>query len=291
MTSDDSSGLPVGAVLRQRRRRLELSGQDLAGRVGMSQAKISRIETGVVGADPADVRRLARALGRPDDEVRDLVKRTERQADHRARAWLTVPAGVADRQREMAELEMSTTEFRVFQPTLVFGLLQTSEYARAILSTAQRVPAGRTAESHPDVAAAVTARFRRHEILEYEDRRFHFLMAETVLANRLCRPHEMVAQIERLREAAARPNITLRIIPSDARWPAPPYHGFELMDDSCVLVDLFNSTLLSRGRSVVREYQEIFDAMESRSTTDIDPVLDRYAELYLDLSRPAHGHP
>jgi transcriptional regulator with XRE-family HTH domain len=291
VSSDDPSGLSVGAVLRQLRRRLGLSGQTLADRVGMSQAKVSRIENGVVGADPADVLALARALDMPEDEANALIQRIEHQADRPPPEWLPVPAQVAARQRDMASLEMSTVEFRVFQPTLVFGLLQTSEYARAILSYAKTAQdAGRGSESTTDVAAAVTARVRRHEILEDGGRRFDFVMSETVLTNRLCRPHDMVAQIERLREAAAQRNVTLRVIPADTRWPMPPLHGFEVMDDRRVLVDLFNTTLMSRARSVVRTYRGIFDSLKARSTTDVEPILDRYADVYLDLSRRSRGH-
>ena len=284
MSSDDSPGLPVGAVLKQLRRRQGLSGQALARLVGMSQPKVSRIENGVVGADPADVLLIARALHMPEDEIEALIRRLEHPVERPE--WTQVRTGVAARQNNMASLEMSTTTFRVFQPTLVFGLLQTSEYARAILSSAQAAqPTGRGAEPPNDVAAAVTARVRRHEILGDGSRRFDFLMTETVLGNRLCPPHDMVAQIERLREAATRPNITLRIIPADTGWPMPPYHGFELMDERRVLVDLFDTTLMARRQPMVRAYRQIFDTLRAGSTTDIDPILDHYADRYLDLSR------
>ncbi len=285
MTSDLSPDLPIGAHLARLRRQRGLTGQDLGLRAQMSQAKVSRIETGVVVADPADVGRLARALGLSDAEAQELVDRAE-QAQHHASEWRTIPVGVAERQREVAALENSTREFRVFQPTVVFGLLQTSEYARAILSKFQSVPASsRMAGSTADIAEAVTARVRRHEVLAEPGRRFHFLMSEAVLDNRLCRPHEMVAQIERLREAAAEENTSLRIIPAGARWSIPPYHGFELMDDRCILVDLFSGSLMSRERGAIRMYRQVFDALEQQGTQDIDPILDRYLDLYLDLTR------
>jgi hypothetical protein len=61
-----------------------------------------------------------------------------------------------------------------------------------------------------------------------------------------------------------------------------PYHGFELLDDWCVLVDLINTTLVSRGRADIRLYAEVFDALLEQSTTDIDAILDRYFTYYLD---------
>jgi hypothetical protein len=61
------------------------------------------------------------------------------------------------------------------------------------------------------------------------------------------------------------------------------------MDERCILVDLFNTTLMSRGERDVRAYRDVFDSLEERSTADIEPILDRYADLYLDLSRRSRG--
>jgi hypothetical protein len=89
-------------------------------------------------------------------------------------------------------------------------------------------------------------------VLAEPQRRFFFVIAESVLANRVCGPADMLAQLERLREVARQPNVDLRVIGQDAQWPIAPYHGFVLMDDRCVLVDLFNTSLMSRGRRIVR---------------------------------------
>lgn len=151
--------------------------------------------------------------------------------------------------------------------------------------------ANRTAQSSVDVSEAVSARVRRHEVLAERGKQFRFVMAESVLNNRLCRPADMLAQLDRIREVAREDNVTVTIVPADAPWPIPPYHGFELLDDRSVLVDLFNTTLVSRGRADVRLYREVFDAVERSGTTDIDPILDRYFDLYLDLSRQRRARP
>jgi transcriptional regulator with XRE-family HTH domain len=295
MSTDQISGdagLPVGAALKRLRRRARLTGRQLGDRVGMSQAKISRIETGAGPVRPEDVRALAVALGETDDAVSRLVERAEaaEREDDRMADWRPARGAVATMQQEVADLEASTTEFRVFQPAVIVGLAQTSEYARAVLGNAQamrtHVGTGGNAAAVPE---AVSARVRRQEILAEPHRRFSFVMTESVLRHRFGRPKDMPAQIERLRDVARQDNVSMRIIPLERELSIPPYHGFELLDDRCVLVDLFNTTLTARGSADTVFYRHVFDSFEEISTDQIGPILDRYLETYLDLSRPAVG--
>lgn len=289
--SDDSPDPPaapvptVGEALAKLRKEARLTGHQLGALAGMSQAKISRIETGAALVDPRDVSALAQALKLSREDERRLVEQAER-AHNQMTDWRPAQLGVADRQRDVAQLEGTTREFRVFQPAVIVGLLQTSEYARAIITKFQtELASSRIAASSVVVSEAVSARVQRHEVLAEPQKHFHFVMSEAVLSNRLSRPTDMLAQIDRLREVARQDNVTLRIVPAEARWAIPPYHGFELLDDRCVLVDLFNTTLMSRGRSDIRLYREVFDSIELQATTDIDPILDRYLDFYLDQSR------
>jgi hypothetical protein len=59
------------------------------------------------------------------------------------------------------------------------------------------------------------------------------------------------------------------------------------LDDRVVVVDVFNTSLTARGRLDVALYRQVFDTLEAAATDDIDPILDRYLDLYLDLSRPS----
>jgi transcriptional regulator with XRE-family HTH domain len=284
---------PVGAALKRLRRLARLTGQQLADRVGMSQAKISRIENGVGHVKPEDVRSLAEALGASGEIVDELVEQAEQaeqagRADDRMADWRPARGAVATMQLHVAELEATTTEFRVFQPAVIVGLAQTSEYARAVLGNAQSIRAkvggGGTVAAVPE---AVSARVRRQEILADPAKQFHFVMTESVLTNRFGRPEDMPAQIRRLREVADQPNVSMRLVPADRELPIPPYHGFEILDDRCVLVDIFNTTLTAWGERDTTFYRQVFDAYENEATEDIAPILDRHLEIYLDRSRPS----
>ena len=89
-------------------------------------------------------------------------------------------AGLRPHQNELAELDPRTKLFRVFESTVIPGLLQTAEYARA------RFAEGITVFKHPnDIDEAVRPRMQRQEMLYRPDKRFHFVLTEAALRYRL----------------------------------------------------------------------------------------------------------
>ncbi|GAA2498490.1 helix-turn-helix domain-containing protein [Winogradskya humida] len=280
--------LPLGTVLAQHRRRRGVTGTQLGVAVGMSQAKISRIETGASIAAADEVEAIARVLGIDDAETSRLVRQAVDESQDRMTDWRQVPQGLVGRQRRMGQVEYATTAIRAFQSGIVLGLLQTSEYARAVLGTLDDpVFKGIYFTVSAGVPEAVSTRLRRQEVLSDPTKTFRFVMAEASLANRVCAPEFMPAQLRRIREIANQENVYLGIVPFDQQWRFLPVHGFEVFDDHTVEVDLVNTGLTTQGVSDVQVYRGVFDALEEQATTDIDPILDRYMDLYLDLSRPA----
>ncbi len=279
---DDPS---FGRFLARLRRRAGLTGHELAYRIGVSQPTISRIENDRSLPPPDVVDSLARALGANDADIATLRDLAAQQPGDLT-DWTIGQGAAAVRQRYVAALEADTKEYRVFQAALVTGLLQTAEYARTILLSVHET---QTAEEDPPtakaVSEAVSARIARQEILADTRKRFDFVLAESALSNRLCRPAEMVTQIQRIRDVAEQDNVSVRIVPADATLFFPPYHGFELLDRSRVIVDLFNTSLTVTGRKDVGLYRRVFEDIRGRSTEDIGPVLDRYLYRYLDLAR------
>jgi transcriptional regulator with XRE-family HTH domain len=280
----EDSSEPPGVAIARMRHHARLTGQQLGQMVKMSQAKISRIETGQTSASPADIARIARALGASREVTDRLITQAER-AQNRMTDWRQVSGAVGGLQSEIARIEAKAREFRIFQPGVVIGLTQTSEYARAVLSSLDVVYGHRQREGRAtSVAEAVSARVRRQEVLMEPHRKFHFLLGEAALSGRVVEAVQMLAQVERLRQLAGQENVSLKIIPDDALLPFPLIHGFELLDDSCVVVDVFNTAMMSLGREDVKSYRKVFDLLEQSATADVGPLLDKYRLRYRDLA-------
>lgn len=272
----------VGQILARMRKARRLTGAQLGALVGLSQPTISRLERGMGQPDPADVGRIARALGADDNEVRRLVQLAER-SQSTAVDWRPNPVRLTGRQRSAWERESTARALRSFEPALVPGPLQTSEYARAVLSAFQElITPGVELSGTPALAQAVAARMRRQENLADRGKSFHFVMAETALANQICPAEGMMAQIQRLREVAAQTNVSIALIPSHTCWRIPPTHGFTLIDEATVTVDLYSNGLTTDDPANGRFYRQVFDSLAEQSTTEIDPILDRHLDRYLD---------
>ncbi|MEV6301361.1 helix-turn-helix transcriptional regulator [Actinoplanes sp. NPDC051861] len=273
---------PVGAVLARMRRAKGYTGAALAEIVGMSQPKISRIERGRGLADPEDIAIIARALGADEPLVRSLMERAERSHD-RMTDWRPTSTGLASRQESLADWERAAQTIRDFQPAVLNGLLQTSEYARAALLSFQQLANTPTDDSaETAILSAVTARIRRQEILADPAKSFRFVITEAVLRNQICSPAEMLAQMGKLRNLALRPNVELSVIPEDRPLVMPPLHGFMLLDDSLVVIDVYNTGLTTRGRNDVDRYRQVFELFRDAASDDVGPLLDRYQTLYKD---------
>lgn len=284
MTSGRSASPPppeaaLGVFVAFYRRRRGLTGAKLGKLLGWSQPKISKIETGAAIPSPPDVERLTQVLTLSADEAADLRERAE-QSRNQVTDWRIGRQDPVVWQRDIARLENESTVLRVFQPTVLSGLLQTSENARAILVDLQQTWSGR--QDAASIAAAVSARVRRQEILEDRAKSFVFVLPETVLRGLLSQGVDLPAQLARIRAVAAQDNVDLRILTDETRRPFPFTNGFSLLDDRYVVIDLFNTIVVARSEPDVRLYRDVFDAIHRVATNELDPTLEKYRRLYLE---------
>jgi transcriptional regulator with XRE-family HTH domain len=112
--------------------------------------------------------------------------------------------------QDWPEKEAAASTLRWFEPLLVPGLLQTDMYARALFRT-------RIGVTDNEIEELVSARLKRQEILTRPDPpTLWVILDEWVLQRPVGGGHVMLEQINRLIEAAQRPNIVFEVIPSDA---------------------------------------------------------------------------
>ena len=199
----------LAAILRGLRDGAGLTTYDLAERLGWSQARVTRIENMRTRRFAAtDVEQWAQATGAPGP-VRDELGQLVYEASTEARSWhISHRAGLAARQREMAEMERSATEILHFQPEAIPGLLQTEDYARRLLGFADVTGKG-------GIDAAARERMKRQAILRKRGRRFEYVLTEGALRYRPGPRPMMSEQLGKLIAAASLPAVALSVIPYD----------------------------------------------------------------------------
>lgn len=253
----------LGSRLRQLRTRAGLSGDALASRTGLSQSKISRVETGRSLPSVEEVRAWAAATDTTDEELAELAALVEQVATT-ATSWRVLQRlGLAEKQREIAELERQAKRILTFQPVVIPGLLQVPDYARRVMAM------GYAGEADP---RAVAARLERQSILYDDSKRFEFLITEGALR---WRPGDMNMrpQIDRLISAANLANVTLGIVPFD-QAPTVFLNQFvlwELPDESLVTVETYSAELTVTDAADVARYREVWRRLSetARSAPDV----------------------
>lgn len=191
-----------------------LSGRAMAGRLGATQATVSRIERGETLPAMPVVRAWLDAAGAEETE-RDRLLDLAEAVHAETRGWGELLGDVGHAQRDAQRRESESTVVRNFQPTVVPGLLQTPEYARAIMSI------GRT----KDVTAGVATRIERQQVLYEDERRFTFLIEENVLRWPVGSPDVVAAQRDRLVSLSRLKTVELAILPATVAVAAP-WHNF-----------------------------------------------------------------
>ncbi|MBV2365121.1 helix-turn-helix domain-containing protein [Streptomonospora nanhaiensis] len=226
------------AELADRLRRLRaaagMSGTAVAERLGWSQSKISKVETGRVTASRDDVRLLLDLYRAPKTQRRELEARAEQLNDRYRSLRMLRKRGLHRVQEDIRRDENSTAVVRTFQPSMVPGLLQTAEYARCVFSQP-------LSKAGVDVGAAVAARLRRQSILFDPQRDFSFVVTEAALRWRIGDSVTMAAQMDRLANLSTLANVRIGVIPWRARVPEVPKSGFTVRDEREVSVESFTT--------------------------------------------------
>ena len=224
-----SEHLSLGERLSVLRDSAGLTGEALAGALGWSPSKVSKIQNGrrIPGAD--DIRAWADATGHPEVTDELLALRETETVHIRRHRRLAEAGGEAGLQQDIDELTRNATRIRDAQITVIPGLLQIPAYARSIFTQVQAV------YPNVDIDAAVQARMRRREILHEEGRTFEFIIAEAALAMPPCPPKVMHAQIDRLMISMDLENVTVGIVPQGRQLAMSFYNNFTLLDDLLVV--------------------------------------------------------
>jgi transcriptional regulator with XRE-family HTH domain len=245
----------LGKRLRELRQQADLSGRQLAESLSWPPSKISKLENGRQTPSDDDIRSWTRATG-SDGETKALLASLHTLQVQHAEWQRIFRVGLRPRQNQLAEWDQKTRLIRSFEATVIPGLLQTAEYARARFAEGVR-----RLKLPNDINEAVQGRMVRQEILYRPDKRFHFVLTEAGLRFRLCAPVVMLGQLDRLISFSALPNVRLGVIGFETQYVTAPWHGFWLYDNDRVMVETFSAALDLRQPQEIELYGNAFEEL------------------------------
>ncbi|GAA1604198.1 helix-turn-helix transcriptional regulator [Streptomyces globosus] len=201
----------LGMELRKLREDKGMTAEQVAERLLVSQSKISRLENGRRSISQRDVRDLCDVY---EVEDRRLVESLMQMAkDSRQQGWWhafgDIPYSV------YIGLETDAASLRTYEPQMVPGLLQTPEYAHALIR-------GAVPETSPaDVEKRVQVRMHQQKRLSETDNnnpevgplRLWAVIDEAALRRRVGDAQLMARQLEFLIEQSEQPHITVQVMP------------------------------------------------------------------------------
>jgi transcriptional regulator with XRE-family HTH domain len=189
-----------------RRMRGERRAAQVAHALGWSESKLSRIETARTGISESDLDRLLSAYGAQTDDrtrLRDLARRG------RGRVWWTqYRSAVPAPYDEYVALEAEAVTMSEWETQIVPGLLQTDEYARAVIEVGADIGNADT------IQRRLALRMARQTVLIREPPpRLSVILDEAVLHREVGGPDVLRRQLHRLYEASLQPGLELLVLP------------------------------------------------------------------------------
>jgi transcriptional regulator with XRE-family HTH domain len=254
----------LGAALRAAREARGETLQETAQAVMFSPSKLSRIENGQAGdPHPRDVRDLLAHFAITGARARELDALAEEA--RRPGWWQVPPYDMPSRLDTFISYENAASDIDVYSPSAVPGLLQTADYAHAVLS--RLLPTLTPAE----VARQAELRLERRRRMEARavQPRQRYIVPETILLRQVGSVATMNQQLSALVEETARPGIEFHLIP----FSAGMYEAMELTtvtifgfadeaDPDVVCIERVRHADFSDRPQTLTKYREIFDRLQ-----------------------------
>jgi len=270
------------AILRRRltrelrRLRGDTTQREVAEAMDWSPSKLLRIENGMIGISTSDLRALLAHYEVDDAElIDDLVGLAQQSKRPAASAF----ADVLDPEMIVyLRYESSASRIRQYHPYLVPGLLQTEEYARALITAF--APAGTPIDL---IDRQVEARLQRQEIFTGETLiSAQFLLDEVALLRRADRNRVdtglMRRQLQHLLELDRDERIAIQVLPlaggvrRDAQWPFLLLDFPDEHDDTLVYLEGRETSVSRDDPEAVVRYASAFIELETAACTGADMV-------------------
>ncbi|MGW2189599.1 helix-turn-helix domain-containing protein [Streptomyces sp. NPDC001719] len=268
----------LGQELRKLRELKGMTAEEVAERLLVSQSKISRLENGRRSISQRDVRDLCGVYGVEDHRIVDSLMQMAKESRQQGwwHAFGDIPYSV------YIGLETDAASLRVYEASLVPGLLQTPNYASAV-----------TEGSWPEATAAdierrVQVRMRRQERITDPGNplRLWAVIDESALRRIVGSRAIMQEQMRKLVEFSMEPHITVQVLPYDVGAHPGMYGKFCILefndpqDASTVYLEGITSDLYLEKPNDVQTYSVMYEhlRMQALNAEHSRQFIDRVGE-------------
>ena len=281
----------LGAELRRLREESGLKIDVGAAELECSTSKVSRLETGKGIPKGRDVRDLLDRYGVTDEDRREWLMRLVH--DGQRQGWWSdysdvlgqAPAAplLSDNFDRYVALEQDAAEVRSFEMSVVPGLLQTEEYARAVLSALSAAD-----DEVTDRLVEVRIKRQRRLYSDEDPLTVHMVLDEAVLRRPVGGDQVMRRQLRRLLSDARRPNVTFQVLPFSVGAHGSMAGSFVVLafpdsqDHDLVYVESHLGDLYLEKEQDVAVYTQVFERLAERSLSP-----EQSARLVGELVRAA----
>ncbi|MFI6050816.1 helix-turn-helix domain-containing protein [Streptomyces violascens] len=276
----------LGQELRRLRELKGMTAEEVAERLLVSQSKISRLENGRRSISQRDVRDLCGVYEVEDHRIVDSLMQMAK--DSRQQGWWhafgDIPYSV------YIGLETDAASLRVYDPQVVPGLLQTPQYAEALI-------AGALPETAPtDVEKRVNVRLRRQERVRAADNplRLWVVIDEAALRRRVGDKQLMIDQLEFLIERSQLPHVTVQVLPF-SMGAHPGINGQyailefpDASDSSVVYIEGVTSDLYLEKANDVQKYSVMYEHLRAQAL-NVDQTREFITGIAKDYARGTAG--
>ena len=261
----------LGSELRRLREARSIKLEEVADRLGLAASTLSRIENGKAPTKTAYLTALLEFYEVTDADQRQVLVDMAREG-HRKGWWAgyedVLPTGFGI----YMGLEADASGLRIYETQAVNGLLQTQDYARAILREINK-------KDSPDQLQRVTElRLKRQESLvrQPDPVDLWMILDEAVIRRPIGGPEIMASQLKHLVEAGQWPNVTLQVLPFSAgahsalNGPFTIVEFPERTDDDVVYFDSWGGPIYLEKERDVRLCTEAFDRLRAAALSPSD---------------------
>jgi transcriptional regulator with XRE-family HTH domain len=259
--------IALGAQMRRLREARGITPAQAGDAIRATHSKISRLERGRSAAKQRDVADLLTLYGVTVEAEREQVLSLARQAS--TPGWWQQYNDVLPRWFELyVGLEKAASVIRTYEVQFVHGLLQTEDYARAVILIANARASGE------EIERRVSVRLRRQQLLTQPGApEFWTVLDEAVLRRAPDGPGVMRGQLAHLLEVMDLPNVTVQVIPFDAGPHAAAGGPFAILRfpepdlPDLVYLEQLNSAQYLDHPDEVAGYLEVMDQLAVQAET------------------------